>query len=201
MEFNKKLQELRKQNGITQEELAKKLFVSRTAVSKWESGRGYPNIESLKAMATVFNVTVDQLLSSEELLTLSEEDNKKKETQFRDVVFGLLDLGAAILAFLPFFGRETNGVIHTVSLLSLTGIAPYLKASYYAVLLGIVLCGIATLAFQNCPWNLWVRSKHNLSLVLNTAGVVLFVISRQPYAAVFLLLFLIIKSLMLVKRR
>ncbi|MBE6776011.1 MAG: MATE family efflux transporter [Ruminococcaceae bacterium] len=49
MEFNEKLQELRKQKALTQEELAEKLFVSRTAVSKWESGRGYPNIESLKA--------------------------------------------------------------------------------------------------------------------------------------------------------
>jgi len=46
MEFNEKLQELRKQRGLTQEELAEKLYVSRTAISKWESGRGYPNIES-----------------------------------------------------------------------------------------------------------------------------------------------------------
>ena len=46
MEFNEKLQNLRKQKGLTQEELATALFVSRTAISKWESGRGYPNIES-----------------------------------------------------------------------------------------------------------------------------------------------------------
>ena len=46
MEFNEKLLELRKQKGLTQEELAEVLFVSRTAISKWESGRGYPNIDS-----------------------------------------------------------------------------------------------------------------------------------------------------------
>ena len=51
MEMNEKLQELRKQKGLTQEQLAQVLIVSRTAVSKWESGRGYPNIESLKAIA------------------------------------------------------------------------------------------------------------------------------------------------------
>jgi transcriptional regulator with XRE-family HTH domain len=78
MEFNKKLQELRKQKGLTQEELAQALYVSRTAISKWESGRGYPNIESLKAIAAFFSVTVDTLLSSDEILTLAEEDGKKK---------------------------------------------------------------------------------------------------------------------------
>ncbi len=46
MEFSDKLQQLRKQNNLTQEQPAEQLFVSRTAVSKWESGRGYPNIES-----------------------------------------------------------------------------------------------------------------------------------------------------------
>lgn len=51
MEFNEKLQELRKGKGLTQEELAQEIFVSRTAVSKWESGRGYPNIDSLKELA------------------------------------------------------------------------------------------------------------------------------------------------------
>lgn len=40
MEFNEKLQKLRKQRGLTQEELAEKLYVSRTAISKWESGKG-----------------------------------------------------------------------------------------------------------------------------------------------------------------
>ena len=50
MELSEKLQELRKEKGLTQEELAEALFVSRTAISKWESGRGVPNIESLKAM-------------------------------------------------------------------------------------------------------------------------------------------------------
>ena len=45
---------LRKQKGWTQEDFAQRLYVSRTAVSKWESGRGYPNIESLKAIAKEF---------------------------------------------------------------------------------------------------------------------------------------------------
>ena len=59
MEFNEKLQELRKARGLTQEELAEALFVSRTAISKWESGRGYPSIDSLKQIANYFSISID----------------------------------------------------------------------------------------------------------------------------------------------
>ena len=51
MEFNEKSQELRKNKNLTQEQLAEMLFVSRTAISKWESGRGYPSIDSLKEIS------------------------------------------------------------------------------------------------------------------------------------------------------
>ena len=70
MEFHEKLQELRKQKKLTQEDLAASLFVSRTAVSKWESGRGYPNIDSLKAIANFYSVTIDELLSDDELCSV-----------------------------------------------------------------------------------------------------------------------------------
>ena len=78
MEFHEKLQQLRKSRGLTQEELAEALYVSRTAISKWESGRGYPNIDSLKAIAKFFGVTVDELLSSHEVLSIAEEDQKEQ---------------------------------------------------------------------------------------------------------------------------
>lgn len=201
MDFNKKLQELRKQKGMTQEELAETLFVSRTAVSKWESGRGYPNIESLKAISKFFGVTVDELLSGEELLTVSEEDSRQKENHFRDLVFGLLDLSVLMLLFLPFFGQNTDGVIRSVSLLSLTDISVYLEICYFAVVIGASVFGVMTLAFQNLEQVFRQQNKSKISLLLNTVGVLLFIISKQPYAAVFLMIFLIIKVLMLMKKQ
>ena len=134
MEFNEKLQELRKNKGLTQEELAEVLFVSRTAISKWESGRGYPSIDSLKAIAKYFSVTIDELLSSGEVLNIAEEDNKQKEKHLKSLVFGLLDISALMFFFLPFFGQKANGIVQEVSLLSLNGIATYLKTSYYAII-------------------------------------------------------------------
>ena len=76
MEFNEKLQELRKSRGLTQEELAKELFVSRTAVSKWESGRGYPNIESLKEISRYFSVSIDELICPDEIIVAAENERR-----------------------------------------------------------------------------------------------------------------------------
>ena len=200
MEFNEKLQELRKQKGLTQEELAEILFVSRTAVSKWESGRGMPSIESLKAISKFFAVTLDDLLSGEELLVIAEDDHKQKEMYIQDMVYGLLDCSMALLFLLPFFGQKVNGTIQEVSLLALTEIQFYLKILYLVVVIGMTAWGVLTLILCNCNCVFWIQNKSKISLLVNAIGVLLFIISQQPYAAVYGFAFLIIKALMLIKR-
>ena len=201
MEFHEKLQELRKQKGLTQEELAEMLFVSRTAISKWESGRGYPNIESLKSISDFFSVSIDDLLSGEEMLTLAESDRKEKESHFRDLVFGLLDCSIILLFFLPIFGQTDSGIVQSVSLWNLSDLQGYLKATYFIVLIATVLCGVATLALQNGSHPFWVNNKNKFSLFFNAAGIILFILSRQPYAAMYTFVFLGIKAWMLIKQR
>ena len=194
MELHEKLQALRKQKGITQEELAVALFVSRTAVSKWESGRGYPNIESLKALAVFFGVTVDALLSGEELLTLAAQNQKEKEKRSETLLFGILDLCVAALLFLPFFGQQAGQQVLAVSLLALTGLSPWLLTAFYLATGALSLLGVLTLALQNhAPW---VRLQKPISLALHAAALLLFILSRQVYAAAFLLLFLALKLLL-----
>ena len=201
MEFSQKLQELRKQKGLTQEELAEAIFVSRTAISKWESGRGYPNIDSLKALARFFNITIDELLSGNELLTIAEEDSMQKQSHLCDLVFGLLDCSTAILLFLPFFGQKADGIIREVSLIALTGISAWLRITYFGSVIGMILWGILTLALQNCQVPLWLHNKRKLSLAFSAAALLLFILSLQPYAAVLLFIFLTIKVLVLTKKQ
>ena len=63
MTFGEKLKKLRTENELTQEELAEKIFVTRTAISKWETDRGYPSIESLKQLSNLFSISIDELIS------------------------------------------------------------------------------------------------------------------------------------------
>ena len=201
VEIGQKLQELRKRKGLTQQELAQQLYVSRTAISKWESGRGVPNIESLKAISKCFSVSLDELLSGEEILAIAEEDQKEKHRTLCDLVFGLLDCAVALLLFLPFFGQQVDGFIKVVSLLALEGIWLYLEIAYFSFVGSMIVLGVLTLALQNCQQRYWVRSKNMLSLVVSAIGVCLFMISKQPYAAVFIFAFLVVKVFMLLKRQ
>lgn len=116
MEFHEKLQELRKSRGLTQEELAEALFVSRTAISKWESGRGYPSIDSLKEISSYFSVSIDDLLSGEQLIFIAEKENKSNLNGVCDLLLGFVDLFSLMLIFLPLYPKPVNGYIYSVNL-------------------------------------------------------------------------------------
>lgn len=201
MEFNEKLQELRKRKGLTQEQLAKELYVSRTAVSKWESGRGVPNIESLKGISEYFSVSVDELLSQEELFTIADEDSRQRENNIKNLVFGLLDFSMIILLFLPLFAQRENGGVSEVSLLALSGVSDYIRVAYFVVVSALIIMGVLALALQNCEWIFWQKYKHIISVFLSVAGIVCFMLTLQTYAGLLTFVFLAIKTIMLIKWR
>jgi transcriptional regulator with XRE-family HTH domain len=72
MSFGEKLQALRRENGLTQEDFAAQMKVSRQAVSKWESSRGYPEIEKIIYICNRYGVTMDELFA-EEVPVVQEE--------------------------------------------------------------------------------------------------------------------------------
>ncbi|MFC5732312.1 helix-turn-helix domain-containing protein [Cytobacillus gottheilii] len=69
MVFGEKLKMERKNKGWSQEELAEQLFVSRQSVSKWENGQNYPSIEIIIRLSDLFEISIDELLRSDEELT------------------------------------------------------------------------------------------------------------------------------------
>lgn len=91
MELSEKIVLLRNNKSLTQEELASILYVSRTAISKWESGLGYPSIDSLKNIATFFEISIDELLSSEEMFSIAKNESINIVNQLKDLVFEILD--------------------------------------------------------------------------------------------------------------
>ena len=74
MIFSEKLHILRKSKGLTQEELAEKLNVSRQAVAKWESGQVYPDISNLIQISLLMNVTIDYLVKDQECAKIPVSD-------------------------------------------------------------------------------------------------------------------------------
>ena len=77
MNIDKKIIEIRKNNNLTQEELAEKLNVSRQTVSNWENGKCYPDIETLIIISNKFNISLDHLLKDNYLM-VKEFDRKIK---------------------------------------------------------------------------------------------------------------------------
>lgn len=199
MELGQKIQELRKNRGLTQEELAAALFVSRTAISKWESGRGYPNIDSLKAIAAFFSVTVDALLSTDEMLVLAESAQKSTARRFRDLGFGLADLASALLLFLPLFADRSGAGVQAASLLSL-GVFSYPAIVYLLLVTCTVLTGVALLALQGCEARRWIKIKIELSLAASALSVLAFILGLHPYAAAFAFVLLAMKVILLLRR-
>ena len=198
MEFHEKLVELRKSKGLTQEELAEALFVSRTAVSKWESGRGYPGIDSLKEISRFFSVTIDELICPREMMTAAEDDKKEMIGRTVSVICNALDILTAILFFLPVFGNGADSP-SSVSLFQITGIQPWLKM-VFAVIIGIMtlngICGVLLLRFDRPVWN-----KHRIvtGMALSVISVAVFIGTRQPYAGILCFAILVIKAWLMIR--
>jgi len=101
MTFSEKLLELRKRQGMSQEELAEKLEVSRQAVSRWEQGSAMPDVINLARISKLFGVTADYLINDE--ITSDREVPIVKKTE-SDMKKRGREIGFRILICLEFFG-------------------------------------------------------------------------------------------------
>lgn len=199
MEFNEKLQKLRKERGITQEELAEKLYVSRTAISKWESGRGYPNIDSLKAISEFFSVSVDDLLSSNKLLVIAEKENKESVKRIFDFIAALVDVFSVALVVLPLYPHSVNEFVYGVNLLNYSQISSINLIAHWIIIISICVIGIIRLLLLKTKAEKIKNILTAISLHLNVLAVIFLALTRESYAVVVVFLIFAVKIIMMFK--
>lgn len=199
MEFHEKLQELRKSRGLTQEELAEALFVSRTAVTKWESGRGYPGIDSLKGIASFFSVTVDELLSGEKLILIAEKENESNLQTVCDLLVGSLDLFFSLLIVLPLYPKVSAGAVSSVNLFSYTDTTIYNRGSYWVVYSALTAIGLIKILLIQ----MHIRKGQSLllaaSMIFGVLAVLLLAMAGETYATAFAFFLFLMKGIVIMK--
>ena len=199
MEFHEKLQELRKRRGLTQEELAEALYVSRTAISKWESGRGYPSIDSLKEIAGYFSVTIDELLSGEKLLSIAEKENKSNLLGMCDFLFGMMDVCSLLLIILPLYPNLVEGYIYSVNLFAYTQASTFHRTIYWIMFLLLIVVGMLKIMLTELKIKKANRLVTVTSMLLSILTVLFLAMAREAYAITEVFLLLVIKGMLLLK--
>lgn len=199
MEFGEKIQKLRNQNKWTQEQLAEKLYVSRTAVSKWESGKGYPNIDSLKDIAKLFNKSIDELLSSEEIIDIAKKENTSNIKKANNLIYALLDIISMLFIFLPLYAQKSENFVYSVSLISTNDISNIIKISYVVILSILSLIGIFEFIMNFIDNKKNQRIVNIISLVVEIFSILFFAMSRQAYLTAIIFIILVIKIAVIIK--
>ena len=199
MEFNEKLQELRKARGLTQEELAEALFVSRTAISKWESGRGYPSIDSLKQISNYFSISIDELLSGEKLITIAENENRTNLKNMGNMLFGIVDVFSFIMIILPLYPNQIDNYIYSVNLFHYTQTAVFNLVIMWSFYVALMVVGIGKVLLTQFNIEKGQKLVTNISLVLGVLTVLYLAMTRDAYAITVVFVLLIIKVMLLFK--
>lgn len=200
MEFHEKLQELRKSRGLTQEELAEALFVSRTAISKWESGRGYPSIDSLKEISRYFSVSIDVLLSGDQLIMIAEKENKSNLNSVCDLLLGFVDLFSLLLIFLPLYQKPSNGYIYAVNLFGYVDNDAYIITTYWVLFVSLTIVGIVKILMTHFKFEKTKKAVDSLSIGLSVIAVLFLSMAKEPYAITVAFLLLFVKGVLLYKQ-
>ena len=201
MEFGEKLQELRKNKDMTQEELAEALYVSRTAISKWESGRGYPSIDSLKEISRFFSVSIDELLSAEKMVSIAEKENRDNIRYICDMLLGIIDVLAMIMIVLPIYPNRIDGIYYAVSLPDYVQAGSLKCTLYWAVFILLVIIGAVKILLTRLRQERGSRIITAISVIVGITAVLLLAMGREAYGVSMLFLMIVAKGIVIYKMR
>ena len=196
MEFNEKLRELRKSRGLSQEELAQALYVSRTAVSKWESGRGYPSIDSLREISDYFSVTIDDLLSADKLITIAKKENQSNIRSLCDLLFGIVDVFSLMAVILPLYPHTVDGYVYSVSLFAYSGATPFIRLMHWVLFLTLAALGLAKILLCRAGHEGRHGMITDVSMVLSVIAVLFLALTREAYAITAAFVLLVVKGVL-----
>ena len=194
MELCEKIRKIRNDNKLTQEQFAEKMLVSRTAVSKWENGTCYPSIDSLKYMSKIFNISIDTLLSSEEILEIAKTENQSNISKYNSLLFCLLDIVRIIFIFLPLYSYKTNDFVYSVSLFNSNDLGTTLKIIFMLIFIIFLVLGIVELIFNFKGNN---RLINKISMFLDIISIFVLLFTKQPYVIALMFIIFVIKIIML----
>lgn len=140
--LSEKLYKLRKNSGLSQEQLAEQLNVSRQAISKWESGTAVPESEKLVAISNYFGVSVDYLLKDDEEGKTKATDSEIEEKP--QMVAGIIICIAGIVSMviwglLSIFSPEASDQISDSSMITIDGNGIFLILCVVAIIVGASL--------------------------------------------------------------
>ncbi len=132
MKFNEKLLEIRKKQGLSQEELGNELKVSRQTISKWESGQSYPDFQRLVMLSDYLDISIDELVKD---IDVQEVRNKNLTDEKILSIFSDIDKFKIIM-------------------MKILKISEYLGAIFIIFFVFIILAFIGNILFPNVEW-LW----------------------------------------------
>lgn len=142
VEFGEKLKQLREEKGMTQQALGEMLYVTRQAVSRWECGARYPDLLTAKKIAKILDVTVDELLSGEELKEHIEKEPvlvNKTENMIQIVMYTVIAVSNLLMLFVSMFAYLDSCIQSGNLSLSILSVKSELER---IVLLCVALAGI-----------------------------------------------------------
>lgn len=195
MDFGEKLKALRTERGLTQEQLAARLYVSRTAVSKWETGGGSPNLDSLQVVARLFDVSVDDLLSTDDLIVLARDERRSTARSSGMLSFGLLDVLAVVFAFIPLYGVDDGSFVRMANLADY-GASVDFGASFAvmaAAVVSLMFVGAVEIVLAAAGSRRAARIVALVGFAVQALAVVLFASTMQPYATTLMFVLLLAK--------
>ena len=140
-------------------------------------------------------MTIDELLSSEKLLSIAERENKATLRNMCDLLFGLLDIFAFVLIVLPLYPNTVNGFVYSVNLFTYTQTTALNRSLHWFIFIFLVVIGFVKLILTKLDMQRYNKIVTEVSMLSSIISVLLPAITREPYAVVVAFLLLVMKGI------